>query len=69
MKKQLVYILLFLTSISYSTSLDDYVDKKQCNQIVDKQLYKICFSYKYKGALSGWVTLYADKVKIDYYGI
>lgn len=29
---------------------------------MDKQLYKICYSYKYKGALSGWVTLHGDKV-------
>ncbi len=31
-------------------------------RIIDKQLYEICYSYKYKGALSGWVTLYGDKV-------
>lgn len=62
MKKQLLIILLLLTSISYAASLEDYVDTKQCDQMVDKQLYKICYSYKYKGALSGWVTLYADKV-------
>lgn len=40
MKKQLLIILLLLTSISYATSLEDYVDTKQCDQIVDKQLYK-----------------------------
>ena len=60
--KQLLYILLFLTSISYATSLENYVDTKQCDQIVDKQLYKICYSYKYKGALSGWVTLKGKNV-------
>lgn len=62
MKKQLLFILLLLTNLSYATSLEDYVDTKQCDQIVDKQLYKICYSYKYKGAISGWVTLYGDKV-------
>ena len=45
-----------------AAQLSDYVDTKQCDQIVDKQLYKICYSYKYKGALSGWVTLHGDKV-------
>ncbi|RXJ94817.1 endonuclease [Malaciobacter molluscorum] len=62
MKKRLLLVFIFLASLSYATSLEDYVDRKQCDQIVDKQLYKICYSYKYKGALSGWVTLYGDKV-------
>lgn len=62
MKKQLLFILLLLTGISYATSLDHYVNTKQCDQIIDKQLYKICYSYKYKGALSGWVTLNGKNV-------
>ncbi len=62
MKKQLLSILLFLTTLTYAASLEDYIDTKQCDQIIDKQLYKICYIYKYKGALSGWVTLYGDKV-------
>ena len=54
--------LLFLTISAFAAQLSDYIDTKQCDQIVDKQLYKICYSYKYKGALSGWVTLHGDKV-------
>lgn len=37
--------------------VDEYIDKEKCDQIIDKQLYQICYSYKYKGALSGWVKL------------
>lgn len=48
--------LIYVSTI-YATELSDYVDKSKCDQIVDKQLYKICYSYKYKGALSGWVKL------------
>lgn len=52
-------ITLFVVANSalFGVSLEDYVDKKSCDQIVDKQLYQICYSYKYKSALSGWVTL------------
>jgi len=62
MKKQLLFLVLILVSFTYATSLEDYVDKKQCDQIIDKQLYSICYSYKYKGALSGWVTLSGKNV-------
>lgn len=41
----------------FSASIEDYIDKSKCDQIIDKQLYQICYSYKYKGALSGWVRL------------
>jgi len=58
-----LFFTLFLLTISiFAAQLSDYIDTKQCDQIVDKQLYKICYSYKYKGALSGWVTLHGDKV-------
>ena len=39
------------------TELKDYVDVKNCDQVIDKQLYQICYSYKNKGPLSGWLTL------------
>jgi len=47
---------------SNNISVNDFINKKECNQIIDKQLYKICYSYKYKGALSGWVTLKKENV-------
>jgi endonuclease G len=40
-----------------AAELSDYVDTSKCDQIIDKQLYQICYSYKYKGALSGWARL------------
>lgn len=61
MKK--TFIILFLLSVFLNAAqLSDFVDIKKCDQVIDKQLYKICYSYKYKGALSGWVTLHGDKV-------
>jgi len=60
MKK--IILLLLITTLAFATQLSDFINTKKCDQIIDKQLYKICYSYKYKGALSGWVTLYSNKV-------
>ena len=56
-KKLLIALFVILPNILFSASLEDYIDKSKCDQIVDKQLYQICYSYKNKGPLSGWVTL------------
>lgn len=55
--RKLSLILLLLPALLLSAQLSDYVDVKKCDQVVDKQLYAICYSYKNKGALSGWVRL------------
>lgn len=56
-KKLVIALLVILPNILFSASLEEYIDKSKCDQIVDKQLYQICYSYKNKGPLSGWVTL------------
>lgn len=56
-KKLLIALFVILPNILFSASVEDYIDKSKCDQIVDKQLYQICYSYKNKGPLSGWVTL------------
>lgn len=60
MKKFVLLILLSVAALA--VSLDDFIDKSKCDQVIDKQLYEICYSYKHKGALAGWVTLHGDKV-------
>ncbi len=59
---RILSLLILLNSLLFSTSLNDFIDLNKCDQIIDKQIYKVCYSYKYKGALSGWTTLYGDKV-------
>lgn len=56
MKKLLASIALIPTFL-LATQLTDFIDTKKCDQIIDKQLYQICYSYKYKGALAGWIRL------------
>lgn len=61
-KNKLLLIITLFPVILFSTSIDQYIDKSKCDQIIDMQLYQICYSYKYKGALSGWVKLDANLV-------
>ena len=51
--KLLITILLISTSI-YATNILDYINKQNCNQVVDKQIYTICYDYKAKGASFDW---------------
>lgn len=50
-------LLTVLAAFLYAVEISDYIDTKQCDKVIDKQLYNICYSYKHKGALSGWVRL------------
>lgn len=59
-RKIALSLCLALPTLMFSASLDEYVDKSNCNQVIDMQLYNICYSYANKGPLSGWVTLKAN---------
>ena len=52
-------ILLSSTVIGLlnATDISNFIDLKTCDQIIDKQVFKICYSYKYKGALAVWYEL------------
>lgn len=67
LNKKIFTVLLFsiflLTNLN-ATSLSDFLNTSKFDQIIDKQYYKICYSYKYKGAIGGWTTLHGDKVNI-----
>jgi endonuclease G, mitochondrial len=57
MKKQKLILISCLVSSLSATSINDFLNIEKCDQVIDKQLYSICYSYKYKGALAGWVSL------------
>jgi endonuclease G len=54
--------LLFVSASIYATNLSDYINKQNCNQIIDKQVYTICYDYKAKGAKYVAYTLDGSKV-------
>lgn len=58
MIKNILIITGFLfSSVLFGSSINDFIDQSKCDQIIDKQIYNVCYSHKYKGALSGWTTL------------
>lgn len=61
MKKILLFLFTFLSVLS-SNSINQYINQKSCVQIINKKLYHICYSYKYKGAIAGWVELDGELV-------
>lgn len=57
--------LILLTSLGVhllATDVSDFINKNRCDQVIDKQIYTVCYSYKHKGALGGWTTLDGSKV-------
>lgn len=49
-----ILILLNLAIFVYATSISDFINLNKCDQIIDKKIYKICYSYKHKAALAVW---------------
>ena len=43
-------ITLILSMNLFATNISDYINKKNCDQIIDKQVFTICYDYKMKGA-------------------
>jgi len=42
--------------------IENHIKNVKCDKKIEKETYTICYSYKHKGVLSGWTTLYADTV-------
>ncbi len=43
-------LFLILLSVVHATNLSKYINKNNCDQIIDKQVFTICYDYKIKGA-------------------
>ena len=55
-------LFLLITLNLFATDLSDYINKKNCDQIIDKQVFTICYDYKMKGAKYVAYTLNGGKV-------
>lgn len=49
MNKIIPTLLLFTISV-FSTDITKYINNNNCDQIIDKQVFTICYDYKLKGA-------------------
>jgi len=61
-KKKIAIVSLLIATVSFATNVEDFVNKHHCDQLIDKEIYEVCYSYRHKGALAGWTTLDGDKV-------
>lgn len=47
--KILVSLLLSVTSL-FSTEISDFINRDNCDQVVNKSVYSVCYDYHHKGA-------------------
>ena len=59
--KTLLFSIFFTVALQ-ATNLSDYINKQNCSQIIDKQVYIICYDYNAKGAKFVAYTLDGRKV-------
>jgi len=50
MKKIIIFLTLAIITMLHATDLNDYINKANCDQIIDKQVFTICYDYQMKGA-------------------
>lgn len=60
--KIIIFIIVSLVSTLQAIVISDYINKQNCSQIIDKQVYTICYDYKMKGAKYVAYTLDGSKV-------
>jgi len=65
MKKILItlIVLLLAPAMAHATSFRHFINKQNCDQILDKGYYQICYDYKMKGAR--YVAYDLDGSKVD----
>jgi len=57
-----VVFLASIPSLSYPTEIHDFINKRNCDQVLDKGYYQICYDYSMKGAKFVGYTLDGNKV-------
>ena len=62
--KLIIFLITLISTITtlQATNLNDYINKANCDQIIDKQVFTICYDYKMKGAKYVAYTLDGNKV-------
>ena len=61
--KKLLIILSSISSIALATDISTFINKNNCNQILDKNIYQVCYDYGYKGAK--YVAYTVDSAKLN----
>ncbi|MDX8405016.1 MAG: DNA/RNA non-specific endonuclease [Mariprofundus sp.] len=58
----LAFLLLSLTSTASATEIRDFINNRNCDQVLDKRFYQICYDYHAKGARYVGYTLSGNNV-------
>jgi len=61
MKKIILFVMFFVSMLD-AINIKDFINKSNCNQIIDKNVFTVCYDYEMKGAKYVAYTLYGDKV-------
>ena len=51
MKKLLLLWLLLTSSVFAVVHIDNFVNKDNCDQVLDNKYYKVCYDYKLRGPI------------------
>ena len=57
-----IFCFLAFAGSAFATEIHDFINKQNCDQVLDKGFYKICYDYKAKGAKFVGYTLAGSKV-------
>jgi len=60
--KKLIILFFIGFSLLNAIDLDNYINKTNCNQIINKQVFTVCYDYKNKGAKYVAYTLHGELV-------
>jgi len=57
-----IIVLLFTLSLLKAVEITDFINHTNCDQVIDKEVYTVCYDYTYKGAKYVAYTLTGDLV-------
>ena len=57
-----IFCFLAFAGSAFATDIHDFINKQNCDQVLDKGFYKICYDYEAKGARFVGYTLDGSKV-------
>jgi len=57
-----IFAALIFISMASATEISDFINQQNCDQVLDKGFYQICYDYKAKGARYVGYTLDGSKV-------
>lgn len=61
--KLVLSLIVLITTNLYSLNIDKIINKDNCDLVIDKKAFNICYSFKYKGALAVGYSLDGNLVK------